>query len=91
MYKDLREKKICSEIIYCCHKTFCHFNTRAAEHMGVSNLTGKRIKNFEQTAISDHQLLCNCAINYDSLGILVQDSKKFKVVYINGETRPKTK
>ena len=50
-FKDSLEKKIRSGIIYrytcsnCkvtyCGKTFRHFYTRAAEHMGISNLTGK--------------------------------------------------
>ena len=48
------EKKIHSGIIYryrCSNcnvtyygKTYCHFYTRMAEHMGVSNLTGKCLK-----------------------------------------------
>ena len=50
-FKDSLEKKIRSGIIYrytcsnCkvtyCGKTFRHSYTRAAEHMGISNLTGK--------------------------------------------------
>ena len=53
-FKDSLEKKICSGIIYryrCSNcnityyrKTFRHFYTRVAEHMGISNLTGKRLK-----------------------------------------------
>ena len=53
-FKDPLEKKIRSGIIYryrCSNckvtyygKTFCHFYTRVAEHMGISNLTGKRLK-----------------------------------------------
>ena len=33
-----------------------HFLTRAAEHLGISNLTGKRVKNVKESAISDHLL-----------------------------------
>ena len=76
-FKDSVEKKICSGIIYCytcssCkvtyyRKTFQHFYTRAAEHMGISNLTGNHLKNIKQSAISDHLLECNCAINFDDL------------------------
>ena len=78
--KDSLEKKILSGIIYCCRfsncniyygKTFRHFYTRAAEHMRISNLTGKRIKNVKQSAISDHLLQCNCTINL---------SNKFKLL-----------
>ena len=45
-------------------KTCHHFFTRAAEHMGISNLTGKRLKGVEQSAISDNLLECNCSIDW---------------------------
>ena len=61
-------------------KTFRHFYTRAAEHMGISNLTGKRLKNVKQSAISDHLLQCNCAINFDDFSILATDCNKFKLL-----------
>ena len=46
-------------------KTFSHFYIRAAEHMGISNLTVKRPEKVKHSAISDSQLQCNCAINFD--------------------------
>ena len=89
-FKDPLEKKICSGIIYrytCSNckvtyygKTFCHFYTRAAEHMGISNLNGKHLKNVKQPAISDHLLQCNCAINFDDFNILATDCTKFKLL-----------
>ena len=70
-YKDSRQKKIRSDIAYrymcsnckvtCCSKTYHHFFTRAAEYMGISNLTGKRLKCVKQSAVSDHLLECNCS------------------------------
>ena len=33
-----------------------HFLTRAAEHLGISNLTGKHVKNVKESAISDQFL-----------------------------------
>ena len=39
-----------------------HFYVRAAEHMGISHLTNKCLKNVKQLAISDHLLTCNCNI-----------------------------
>ena len=81
---------ITTRIIYCytcgnCKvtyyvKTFRHFYTRAAEHMGISNLTGQRLKNVKQSAISDHLLKCNCAINFDDFSILATDCNKFKLL-----------
>ena len=54
-FKDSLEKKTRTGIIYrytCSNykvtyygRTFRHFYTRAAEHMGISNFTGKRLKN----------------------------------------------
>ena len=46
--------------------------------MGISNLTGKRLKNIKQSAISDHLLQCNCAINVDGFSILAKDCNNFK-------------
>ena len=74
-FKDSLEKKIRSGIIYCYRcsnckvtyygKTFRHFYNRVvAEHMGISNFTGKRLKNVKQSAISDNLLQCKCTINF---------------------------
>ena len=89
-FKDSLEKKICSGIIYrytCSNckvtyygKTFSHFYIRVAEHMGISNLTGKRLKNVMQSAIYDHLLQCNCTINFDDFDILAAESNKFKLL-----------
>ena len=48
--------------------------------MGISNLTGKRLKNVKQPAVSDHLLQCNCTINFDDFIILATDGNKFKLV-----------
>ena len=61
-------------------KTFQHFYARAAEHMGISHLTGKRLKNVKQSAISDYLLQCNCAINFDGFRILDTVPNKFKLL-----------
>ena len=89
-FKDSLEKEIHSGIIYrytCSNckvtyygKTFRHFYTRAAEHMGISKLTGKRLKTVMQSAISDHLLQCNCTINFDDFDILAIESNKFKLL-----------
>ena len=89
-FKDRLEKKICSGIIYrytCSDckvtyygKIFCNFYTRVAEHMEISNLTGKRLKNVTQSAISDHLLQCNCVINFDDFSTLATDCNKYKLL-----------
>ena len=65
-YKDSLQKKIPSDIIYrytCSNckvtyygKIYRQVFTRAAEHMGSSNLTEKRLKCVKQSAVSDHLL-----------------------------------
>ena len=89
-YKDSIKKEIHSDIVYryrCSNckvtdygKTNCHFFTRAAEHMGISNLTGKCLKSVKQSAISDHLLECNCWIDFDHFDILAFDANKFRLL-----------
>ena len=61
------------------HRQYRHFYTRAAERLGISNLTGKCLKYIKQSAISEHLLQCNCAINFDKFDILAAESNKFKL------------
>ena len=90
-YKDSLKKEIRSDIV-CRYtfsnckvtyygKTYHHFFTRAAEHMGISNLTGKRLKSFKQSAMSDHLLECNCSIDFDHFDILVCNANKFRLLF----------
>ena len=44
--------------------------------MNVSNLTGKRLKNIKDSAVSDHLLQCNCIIDFDHFNILATDVSK---------------
>ena len=48
--------------------------------MGISNLTGKRLKHVKQSAISDHLLECSCTINFGHFDILAAESNKFKLL-----------
>ena len=57
-------------------KTFRHFYNRAAEHMGISNLTWKHVKNVKQSIIFHHLLQRNRTINFDDFNILATDSDK---------------
>ena len=57
-------------------KTYHHFFTRAAEHMGISNLTGKHLKCVvKQSVVSGHLLECNSSIDFDHFDILASDAK----------------
>ena len=48
--------------------------------MGVSNLTGKRLKNIKDSVVSDHLLQCNCTIDFDHFDILATDISKFNLL-----------
>ena len=61
-------------------KTYRHFFTRAAEHLGISNLTEKRVKNVKQSAVSDHLLQCDCSINFDDFDILASETNNFRLI-----------
>ena len=61
-------------------KTFLHFYTRAAEHMGISNISGKPFNKFKRYTTSDHILQCNCTINFDDFDTLAADSNRFKLL-----------
>ena len=68
-FKDLLENKNPS------------FYIRVAEHMGISILTGKCLKNVKHSPLSDHILQCNCTLNLDDFDILASDSNKFKLLF----------
>ena len=59
---------------------YLHVFTRAAEHMGIFNLTGKRLKCVKQSAVPDHLLECNFSIDFDHLDILASDANKFRLL-----------
>ena len=65
---------------YLFRKTFQHFFTIASEHIGTSNLTGKRVKNAKELAISDHLLQCDSPITFNDFDILASNSNKFKLL-----------
>ena len=89
-FKDTLDKKLRSNIVYrytCSNcnvtyygKTYRHFFTRAAEHMGISNLTGKRVKNVKESAISDHLLQCDCKIDFNDFDILASDTNRIRLL-----------
>ena len=54
--------------------------TRASQHMGNLNMTGKRIKNTKELAISDYLLQCDIPITFNDFDILAFDSNKFKLL-----------
>ena len=45
--------------------------------MGISNLTGKRLKCVKQLPVSDPILECNCSMVFDHFVILASDANRF--------------
>ena len=91
MFKDTFDKKILSDLVYCyscssCNatyygKTFLDFFTRAAEHVGISNLTGKHVKNVKESAVSEHLVKWDYAIDFDHfVDILASDTNSFRLL-----------
>ena len=61
-------------------KTYRHFFIRAAEHMGISNLTAKRVKNAKESGVSNPLLQCDCAIDFDHFDVLASDTNSFRLL-----------
>ena len=49
------------------------------EHLGVSALTGKRVKGDNDSAIKEHHLFCNHSSGFDDFSILASNNNDFKV------------
>ena len=76
----LKEKtavSFCSATYY--GKTKHHFIIRMCEHLGVSALTGKRVKGDNDSAIKEHHLFCNYSSGFDDFCILTSNNNNFKV------------
>ena len=61
-------------------KTKRHYRTRTSEHIAVSPLTGKCVKNNSQTlAVHDHMLFCKTVLCPEDFLILTKSSCNFKL------------
>ena len=54
--------------------------TRAAEHVGISKLSAKRLEDTKDSTVSDHLLQCKCTVNFDHFDILAADISKFNIL-----------
>ena len=89
-FKDKIKGELCSLFVYnfksnSCNaeyigKTKQHDRTWTSEHIGVSPLTGKCVKNNSQTsAIHDHMLFCKTVVCPEDFSILANSSCNFKL------------
>ena len=62
-----------------CGKTKRHFKVRMCEHLGISALTGKRVKGDDDSAIKEHLLFCNHTPDFEDFSILATNNNDFKV------------
>ena len=60
-------------------KTKRHFKIRMCEHLGVSALTGKRVKGDNDSDIKEHLLFCNYSSGFDDFCIPASNNNDFKV------------
>ena len=67
----------CSATYY--GKTKRHFKVRMCEHLGISALTGKRVKGDDDSAIKQHLLFCNHTTDFEDFSILATNNNNFKV------------
>ena len=54
-----------------------HLHIRSGEHIGVSPLTGKKVKPSSNSAICDHLLHCNFLPSFDNFSVLAHENKKY--------------
>ena len=60
-------------------KTKRHFKVRMCEHLEISELTGKRFKGYDDSAIKEHLLFCNCTPDFEHFSVLDTNNNHFKV------------
>ena len=85
-FKDPIPKDLISGVVYkfqcgLCNtsyygKSIRHLDIRSGEHIGVSPLTGKKVKPIKGSAVHDHLLHCNYLPSFDNFRILAQVNKK---------------
>ena len=82
-------KEISSHLVYkfkcnCWNATYYgqserHFLFRASEHLGMTALTGKRVKKPKKSAISDHILLNGHDVSFEDFKIHLTENNRFKL------------
>ena len=60
-------------------KTKRHFKVRMCEHLGISALTGKRVKGDDDSAIKGHLLFCNHTPDFEDFSIPATNNNDLKV------------
>ena len=69
---------ICNAIYY--GKTKRHFKVRACEHLGITPLTGKKVKSPKEIAVFDHILHTGDNASFDDFEALLKESDEFRLL-----------
>ena len=86
-YKTPIPNHLISGIVYKFHWVLCnescygesiiHLDIRSGEHIGVSPLTGKKVKQSNNSADCDHLLHCDFLPSFHNFSILAHENKKY--------------
>ena len=86
-YKDHIPKDLITSAVYkfqcgLCNESYYgesirHLDIRSGEHVGVSPLTGKKVKPSNSSAICDHLLHCIFLPSFDNFSVLAHKNKKY--------------
>ena len=74
-------------------KTKRHFKVRICEHLGISQLTRKKVKidNKKLKVIQEHLLCCNNSSSFEDFSILTRESNDFKLKILESLLIPRDK
>ena len=85
-FKDRIPKELTSGVVYkfqcglcnesCYGECVRHLNLRIGEHIGISQLTRKKVKP-KGSAVSDHLLLCNHSPSFENFSVQTEENKRF--------------
>ena len=67
---------LCNKSYYGEHQTLLS-DIRSGEHIGVSPLTGKKVKPINNSSVCDHLLHSNYLPSFDNFSIMAQENNKF--------------
>ena len=86
-YKNPMPKDLISGVVYKFQCGFCNkscygesirrLDIRSGEHIGVSTLTGKKVKPSNNSAFCDHLLHYNFLPSFDNFSVLAYENKKY--------------
>ena len=69
---------ICNDIYY--DKTKRHFKVRACENLGITTLTGKKVKNLKESSVFDDIVHTGHNASFDDFETLVDECDEFRLL-----------